>query len=276
MQTVFPFATGVWGLDPNQSRIELVQIQALETLTCILSNARTALQATMSHNLYLLRNVLTAKVLVSPSIKLDVSVSIVTLIFQNTQITHRSTLHLNIVISYDSYQGDRDERFLVNRHWSNAHRGKPNESISGFLFTFPNLCSDILHRNRHYGWLTIRIDEGTSPDTSKSVSIRGRKGSPDLRLPGQCPQLSRECLDMCRTFERPTRTMNRGLGNSTDTYIDQHPVSIEFWKYGIEESYSFVRDRACSRTDLLQNYRGKEAIELHERMTIYICVHMLL
>ena len=50
-------------------------------------------------------------------------------------------------------------------------------------------------------------------------------------------------------------------------------------KNGLEASYSFVRDRARSiRNDLtLQNYRGKEAVELHERIARYhiVCAHAL-
>jgi hypothetical protein len=42
-------------------------------------------------------------------------------------------------------------------------------------------------------------------------------------------------------------------------------------QYGIEESHSFVRDRARAiRNDLtLQNYRGVEAVLLHERIARY-------
>lgn len=50
-------------------------------------------------------------------------------------------------------------------------------------------------------------------------------------------------------------------------------------KYGLEDSYSFVRDRFRSiRNDLtLQNYRGREAIELHEMIARYhiVCSHAL-
>lgn len=50
-------------------------------------------------------------------------------------------------------------------------------------------------------------------------------------------------------------------------------------KYGIEDSYSFVRDRFRSiRNDLtLQNYRGLEAVALHEIIARYhiICSHFL-
>jgi hypothetical protein len=42
-------------------------------------------------------------------------------------------------------------------------------------------------------------------------------------------------------------------------------------KHGIEDSYSFIRDRARSiRNDLtLQNNRGLEAVELHEKIARY-------
>jgi hypothetical protein len=50
-------------------------------------------------------------------------------------------------------------------------------------------------------------------------------------------------------------------------------------KNGLQESYAFVRDRARAiRNDLtLQNYRGPEAVELHEKIARYhlLCCHSL-
>ena len=49
--------------------------------------------------------------------------------------------------------------------------------------------------------------------------------------------------------------------------------------HGLEKSYSFVRDRARAiRKDFfLQNYRGVEAVECHERIARYhiLCMHEL-
>jgi hypothetical protein len=49
--------------------------------------------------------------------------------------------------------------------------------------------------------------------------------------------------------------------------------------HGLTESYSFVRDRGRAiRNDLtLQNYRGMEAVDLHERIARYhiLCSHEL-
>lgn len=134
---------------------------------------------------------------------------------------------------------------------------------------------------------------------------------------GEEPQFTAECIDMCPVFERHEREFQNGLirfelipesGGKVDhrkavkryrrsAAGDPPPLPCDvrtpkalqmtlkylveeiLGKFGIVESYSFVRDRFRSiRNDLtLQNYRGKEAIELHEIIARYhiLCCHSL-
>jgi hypothetical protein len=133
---------------------------------------------------------------------------------------------------------------------------------------------------------------------------------------GDAPQFVAECMDFCPEFERHEREYQSGLdklekipgtdsvdhskavkryrrsaaGDPPPLPCDVRPPHIlqktldyllneVLHTHGLVESYSFVRDRARAiRNDLtLQNYRGPEAVDLHERIARYhiLCSHAL-
>ncbi|KAI8916211.1 SAC3/GANP/Nin1/mts3/eIF-3 p25 family-domain-containing protein [Gorgonomyces haynaldii] len=133
---------------------------------------------------------------------------------------------------------------------------------------------------------------------------------------GEAPVLVAECMDMCPEFERHEREYQNGLmkfemipgtmqvdhqravkrfrrsaaGDPPPLPCDVRPPPVlektldylldEILSvHGILDSYAFVRDRfRAIRNDLtLQNYRGVEAVTLHEKIARYhiICSHLL-
>ncbi|KAJ3372003.1 hypothetical protein HDU91_004465 [Kappamyces sp. JEL0680] len=110
------------------------------------------------------------------------------------------------------------------------------------------------------------IKEGKMPDPNHSYSLN------------DAVTFVAECQDMCPEFEREEREFTNFLEPFEKRTLDYllHDIINQ---HGVVASHAFVRDRARSiRNDLtLQNYRGVEAVILHERIARYhiMCSNVL-
>ncbi|KAJ8328767.1 actin cytoskeleton and mitosis protein [Batrachochytrium dendrobatidis] len=187
--------------------------------------------------------------------------------------------------SVETTKSDRDERFSVKTGSSNrfiemkANRDAlqkryikenkmadpdmqyPLDSAPKFVAECKDMCPEYERHEREYERGLDRLERMTSTtpgdyrvDHSKAVK-RFHRSAAGMAVPLPCDV-------------RPPSVLLKTLDYLFDEILG---------KYGIEDSYSFVRDRARAiRTDLtIQNYRGKEAIELHERIARYhiMCSH---
>ncbi|KAJ3301418.1 hypothetical protein HDV03_000864 [Kappamyces sp. JEL0829] len=127
------------------------------------------------------------------------------------------------------------------------------------------------------------IKEGKMPDPNHSYSLN------------DAVTFVAECQDMCPEFEREEREFTNFLEpfeKIPGTDRVDHAKAVKRYKrtldyllhdiinqHGVVASHAFVRDRARSiRNDLtLQNYRGVEAVILHERIARYhiMCSNVL-